>query len=157
MREWLICCVLLALAACADTPARQDAAVQRLYVFNCGESTVDDISRWTPGVNAGKPGAFSANCYLIQHAKGYMMWDSGINDSVASMPGGFQRSKVSPRYILRKPLRAQLAEIGVDPGRSATSLFRIRTAITSATETSLPEERFTSSRRNTTRLSARRP
>lgn len=117
MREWLICCVLLALAACADTPARQDAAVQRLYVFNCGESTVDDISRWTPGVNAGKPGAFSANCYLIQHAKGYMMWDSGINDSVASMPGGFQRSKVSPRYILRKPLRAQLAEIGVDPGR----------------------------------------
>jgi glyoxylase-like metal-dependent hydrolase (beta-lactamase superfamily II) len=86
-------------------------------VFNCGESTVEDISRWTPGVNVGKPGAFSANCYLIQHANGFMVWDSGINDSVAAMPGGFQRNKVSPRYTLAKAFGAQLAGIGVDPSK----------------------------------------
>lgn len=111
--------VLLAVAAClgscADMPAKQQTGVQRLYVFNCGESTVTDMSRWTPGVNVGMPGAFSANCYLIQHAKGWMMFDSGINDNVATMPKGFQRSKIAPHYILRKPLRIQLEEIGVDP------------------------------------------
>ena len=100
-----------------DTPHGKQPSVERLYVFNCGESTVADVSRWTPGVNVGKPGAFSANCYLIRHARGWMMWDSGINDSVATLPKGFQRGKLSPHYILRKPLRFALSEIGVDPAK----------------------------------------
>jgi hypothetical protein len=98
--------ILAVVAGCAgNNTSRSGGAVERLYVFNCGESTVADISRWTPGVNVGKPGAFSANCYLIRHAKGWMMWDSGINDNVATMPNGFQRGKLAPHYILRKPLR----------------------------------------------------
>lgn len=116
--RWLAVCLALSmLGGCADTRERRSSGVQRLYVFNCGESTVEDISRWTPGVNVGKPGAFSANCYVIQHVNGLMLWDSGINDAVAGMPQGFQRSKVAPRYTLRKPFRAQLAELGFDPSR----------------------------------------
>lgn len=111
------------VSGCAEVQPNRAAGVQRVYVFNCGESTVQDISRWTPGVNAGKPGAFSANCYLVQHARGLMVWDSGINDDVAAMPGGFQRGKLSPRYILRKPFRAQLAEIGIDPGKVTHAAF----------------------------------
>ncbi|MGZ5091482.1 MAG: N-acyl homoserine lactonase family protein [Burkholderiales bacterium] len=107
--------LLLVLLGCAGNGARQSSGVQRLYVFNCGESTVEDISRWTPGVNVGKPGAFSANCYLIQHANGLMLWDSGINDGVASMPEGFQRSKVAPRYTLRRAFSAQLSAMGIQP------------------------------------------
>ena len=111
-------CGLLAtlslIVACAGTE-RRAASVQRMYVFNCGESTVEDVSRWTPGVNVGQPGAFSANCSVLQHAKGLVLWDSGINDAVAAMPGGFQRGKVSPRYVLPKTFRAQLAEAGIDP------------------------------------------
>lgn len=106
------------IAGCAaGTSGERPASVERMYAFNCGESTVQDVSRWTPGVNVGKPGAFSANCYLIRHTKGWMMWDSGINDNVATMPKGFQRSKVAPHYILRKPLRFALSEIGVDPAK----------------------------------------
>src|SRR5688572_2373708 len=113
----LLACVAL-LGACAQTPERgAEAGVQRMYVFNCGDSTVKDISRWTPGANVGKPGAFSANCYVIQHAKGLMLWDSGINDAVAAMPGGFQSGKVSPRYVLPKTFRAQLAETGIEPAK----------------------------------------
>ena len=108
---------LVALAGCAGLEGGRQAGVQRLYVFNCGESKVPDLSRWTPGVNVGKPGEFSANCYLIRHARGWFMWDSGINDNVATMPNGFQRGKLSPHYILRKPLRTALAEINVDPAR----------------------------------------
>jgi N-acyl homoserine lactone hydrolase len=106
---------LTIFSGCAGVPAERHGTVERMYVFNCGESRVDDLSRWTPGLNVGKPAEFSANCYLIRHARGWMMWDSGINDRVASMSEGFQRSKVSPRYRLSKPLRAALAEIGVDP------------------------------------------
>ncbi|MEQ1773803.1 MAG: N-acyl homoserine lactonase family protein [Burkholderiales bacterium] len=117
---------LFIAAGCAGTSDSGRAgqnAVERLYVFNCGESTVADVSRWTPGVNVGKPGAFSANCYLIRHAKGWLMWDSGINDNVATMPKGFQRGKLSPHYILRKPLRFALSEIGVDPAKIAHVAF----------------------------------
>jgi N-acyl homoserine lactone hydrolase len=123
LRSFAVCLALLMAGACAETRERRSSGVQRLYVFNCGESTVDDISRWTPGVNAGTPGAFSANCYVIQHVNGLMLWDSGINDAVAAMPQGFQRSKVSPRYTLRKPFRAQLAEIGLEPARIAHVAF----------------------------------
>lgn len=115
--------LLLLLVGCAHVEQQQSATVQRLYVFNCGESTVEDISRWTPGVNVGKAGAFSANCYVIHHATGLMLWDSGINDSVASMPAGFQRNKVSPRYTLRTPLREQLAQIGIEPTSIAHVAF----------------------------------
>ena len=117
---------LLVIAACLGSCSPmsvQKNGVQRLYVFNCGESTVSDVSRWTPGVNVGKPGEFSANCYLIQHTRGWMMFDSGINDNVATMPKGFQRGKESPRYILRKPLRVQLSEIGIDPKQITHAAF----------------------------------
>jgi glyoxylase-like metal-dependent hydrolase (beta-lactamase superfamily II) len=116
-----ITCVIA--AGCAGLAGDGGAGVERLYVFNCGESRVEDVSRWTPGVNVGKPGEFSANCYLVKHARGFMMWDSGINDNVATMPQGFQRSKVSPRYRLAKPLRVALAEIGVDPAKVAHVAF----------------------------------
>src|SRR5262245_36991181 len=87
------------IAGCAQTSGERRATVERIYVFNCGESKVDDVSRWSPGVNVGKPGEFSSNCYLIRHAKGLMVWDSGINDSVAGMPEGFQRGKASPSLL----------------------------------------------------------
>ncbi len=117
----VITCVVA--AGCAGLAGERGTGVERMYVFNCGESRVEDVSRWTPGVNVGKPGEFSANCYLIKHARGLMMWDSGINDNVATMPQGFQRSKVSPRYRLAKPLRVALAEIGVDPAKVAHAAF----------------------------------
>ena len=113
IRIFSLLVIVVCLGSCANT-GTQAGGVQRMYVFNCGESTVSDMSRWTPGVNVGQPGAFSTNCYLIQHARGWMMFDSGINDNVATMPKGFQRGKEAPRYILRKPLRVQLEEIGVD-------------------------------------------
>jgi N-acyl homoserine lactone hydrolase len=119
LRALRMCAVVAAavLAGCAGAPSERHGTVERMYVFNCGESRVADVSRWTPGVNVGKPAEFSANCYLIRHAKGWMMWDSGINDKVAAMSEGFQRSKVAPRYRLPKSLRVALAEINVDPAK----------------------------------------
>ena len=112
---WMLAAFVLSIMGCAPKPHPRDVAVQRMYVFNCGDSTVKDISRWTPGANVGKPGEFSSHCYLIRHAQGLMLWDSGINEGVVGMPGGFQRNPVSPRYVLHRTLTDQLAEIGVRP------------------------------------------
>src|SRR5215470_10503194 len=62
------------------------AGVEKLYVLDCGQNLGKDQSRWSPGVNKGKPIEFSDNCYLIRHDRGLLLWDTGIPDSVAAMP-----------------------------------------------------------------------
>ena len=62
----------------------------RLYVLDCGQGHTEDQSRWTVGVNVGKPIDISVSCYLIHDSQGYLLWDTGISDYVASMPNGWQ-------------------------------------------------------------------
>src|SRR5580765_1761681 len=64
------------------------AGVDRLYVLDCGRNVGKDQSRWSPGVNEGKPIEFSDNCYLIRHDKGLLLWDTGVPDAVAGMADG---------------------------------------------------------------------
>src|SRR5712664_232883 len=90
--------------------------VEKLYVLNCGEGVAGDISRWSPGVNEGKSMDFVDNCYLIKHAQGWFLWDTGIPDAVAAMPNGL--APADPKAVSwRRPktLAAQLEEIGVKP------------------------------------------
>ena len=108
-----ILAAVLALAACA-TPAPQ-SGVDRMYVINCGENHVKDVSRWTPGVNVGKPHVFSNHCYLVKHAKGWMLWDTGNADRLAAMPNGFSTAGGAITAYMKKPLAESLKEIGVAP------------------------------------------
>src|SRR5207302_8645779 len=74
--------------ALAAAPGRAETGADRLYIFDCGHGHSEDQSRWTPGLNVGKPFDVSDNCYLIHHAQGYLLWDTGIPDSVADIPEG---------------------------------------------------------------------
>jgi N-acyl homoserine lactone hydrolase len=109
----------LLLVAAAAGPARAQSekpGVERLYILNCGEGVAGDISRWSPGVNEGKSMDFVDNCYLIKHAQGWFLWDTGIPDAVAGMPDGLVPS--DPKAVTwRRPttLAAQLDQIGVKP------------------------------------------
>ncbi|MEJ8813039.1 N-acyl homoserine lactonase family protein [Variovorax ureilyticus] len=110
--------ILSVLQACSQPIVSQTprTGVQRLYILNCGEGVAGDISRWSPGVNVGQSMPFAGSCYLIRHAQGWMLWDTGLADSVAAMPQGLQPS--DPRAItwhLPKTLAAQLGELGVKP------------------------------------------
>jgi glyoxylase-like metal-dependent hydrolase (beta-lactamase superfamily II) len=92
------------------------AGVERLYILNCGEGVAGDIGRWSPGVNEGKSMDFVDNCYLIKHSQGWMLWDTGITDAVASMPEGLKPA--DPRATLwkrPKTLAAQLSELNLKP------------------------------------------
>ncbi|HUL66656.1 MAG TPA: N-acyl homoserine lactonase family protein [Burkholderiaceae bacterium] len=89
--------------------------VERLYVLDCGVNQGKDQARWSPGVNEGKPIELSDNCYLIRHAKGLLLWDTGIPDAVAAMPDGLVTANGAITQRRTKTLAAQLTEIGVKP------------------------------------------
>jgi len=100
-------CLLASMASADD--------VQRLYVLDCGPNLGRDQARWSPGVNEGQAIEFSDNCYLIRHAKGLLLWDTGVPDAVATMPDGMVVANGAITYRRAKTLASQLAELGVKP------------------------------------------
>jgi N-acyl homoserine lactone hydrolase len=94
---------------------QEPEGVQRMYVLNCGDSETKDLSAWSPGVNIGKHWEFSDNCYLIRHAKGLLLWDSGVSDSVAAMPDGLVVGNGMLTLHVRNTLRSQLQALGISP------------------------------------------
>ena len=104
--------LILVVSASAQTTS----GVDKLYILNCGEGIAGDISRWSPGINVGKSMEMSENCYLIHHTQGWLLWDTGIADSIAAMPSGLAPS--DPRAIhwhVTKTLASQLEMLGVKP------------------------------------------
>src|ERR1700694_5909101 len=94
----------------------QGKGVERLYILNCGEGVAGDISRWSPGVNVGKSMDFVDNCYLIKHAQGWFLWDTGLTDAIAAMPNG--QAPADPRMThWRRPttLASELGKLNVTP------------------------------------------
>ena len=107
-----------ALGALGSEPALAQAkpGVEKLYILNCGEGTAGDISRWSPGVNEGKSMPFVDNCYLIKHAQGWMLWDTGLTDAIAAMPEGQKPADPRATHWFRpKTLASQLEQLGVKP------------------------------------------
>ncbi len=117
--------ILLAAALSAGQAlAQSPRAVERMYVLYCGESTTKDVSaNWSPGVNVGVARDFSDNCYLIKHAKGWLLWDSGMSDTIAGMPEGMTAASGLLTLYVKKTLAAQLAQIGVAPADIARVAF----------------------------------
>ena len=114
--RWILLAALLCAAPVAiPTPSAAQGGIERLYVLDCGQNIGRDQARWSPGVNEGKPMEFSDNCYLIRHAKGLLLWDTGVPDAVAAMPDGMVVAGGAITYRRAKTLAAQLAELGVKP------------------------------------------
>jgi N-acyl homoserine lactone hydrolase len=109
---------IASLSALLSQPsgAQTKPGVERLYILNCGEGVAGDISRWSPGVNVGKPMDFVDNCYLIKHTQGWILWDTGVADTIAAMPEG--QAPADPRathWRRPKTLASQLDQLAVKP------------------------------------------
>jgi len=109
---------LVAAALAVNSSHAQSArpGVEKLYILNCGEGVAGDISRWSPGLNEGKSMNFVDSCYLIRHAQGWFLWDTGVADAVAAMPDGL--APADPKAVLwRRPktVAGELDRLGVKP------------------------------------------
>jgi N-acyl homoserine lactone hydrolase len=111
----LLAAIAAVAGGCGSMGTSPGGGVQRLYALYCGEAQIPDLSPWSPGFHVGEPAVFSDNCYLIQHGKDWMLWDSGYPDSLVDKPEGI----VGPRSkaLRTKTLASQLAEIGVAPAQ----------------------------------------
>jgi N-acyl homoserine lactone hydrolase len=100
-------------AALTPLPATA-AGVDKLYIFDCGQTHAPDQSRWSPGVNVGVPIDLSDNCYLIHHAQGWFLWDTGLPDTLAAAPDGF---KGPNGFVMKraKTLAGQIEQLGLKP------------------------------------------
>ncbi|MBL6615437.1 MAG: N-acyl homoserine lactonase family protein [Reyranella sp.] len=102
----------LALSALAASQAvAQSGTADRVYVMDCGHNAASDQSRWSPGVNVGKPIELSDNCYAIKHGDDWLLWDTGYPDAIVEKP------VVTPvgTASRAKTLVGQLGEIGLRP------------------------------------------
>jgi N-acyl homoserine lactone hydrolase len=110
MRSPTAIAALLGLPLLAQPVTAQTNAI-RLYAIECGQRTAPDVSPWTPGVNVGKPVDFIEHCYVIKHGNDWMVWDTGVPDSIFSVPP-------SDRNAWRRTntLAGELAKIGIKPG-----------------------------------------
>ena len=104
--------MLFAGIAISTAPASAQGTAERLYVLECGQGAVPDLSRWSPGVNVGKKTEYVTNCYLVRHAQGWLLWETGAGDDLIKVPEG--RGSFT-RWRLRRTLASQLEEIGVKP------------------------------------------
>jgi N-acyl homoserine lactone hydrolase len=87
----------------------------KLYRLDCGHSTANDESVWTPGENVGRSVQFSSTCWLIKHAGEWLLWDTGVPESALNDPRGWSTLPKLIVYHLDRSLTDQLAEIGLKP------------------------------------------
>lgn len=108
----------LGISACSHQAA-DDSAMSasdpktKLYVFECGNIDTRDVSVFSPGVNEGQRKELTDSCYLIRHAKGDLIWDAGLEDSIGET--GIEVFDGVFHMYVTHPLADQLAEINVDP------------------------------------------
>ncbi|WP_232536893.1 N-acyl homoserine lactonase family protein [Cystobacter fuscus] len=110
-----------ALTACASphtafAPGVAAPPAVKLYALDCGHVDYSDVgSLVDDGSMKGVARAFVVPCYLIRHPKGDLLWDSGVPESIADMPGGL-RPQGAPLHIeVPRKLTAQLRELGLAP------------------------------------------
>lgn len=85
----------------------------KLYVFDCGTIEVSDISVFSPGFDKGVAKTLKNTCYLIDHPKGKLIWDTGLADGLINKKDGMTNGVF--HLSVQKTLASQLKEINIDP------------------------------------------
>jgi len=102
---------LLILQSCTANLKKEEYL--KLYVFDCGDISVSDISLFSPGHDKGVRKDLNNACYLIDHPKGKMIWDTGLPDALSKAKNGVTNGPFTLK--VKNPLEAQLAKVNISP------------------------------------------
>ena len=71
-----------------DAMQRPESPMVKLYVFDCG--TLKDRDPGTYNLTRGQVQStdMSDPCFLVVHARGSLLWETGLNDATFNRPGG---------------------------------------------------------------------
>jgi N-acyl homoserine lactone hydrolase len=84
----------------------------RLYAMDCGRISVADADGFADdGSYKGVAKELVIPCYLIRHPKGDLVWDTGVPQAIADMPGG----KGPGGMTVQHKLTDQLKQLGLAP------------------------------------------
>jgi N-acyl homoserine lactone hydrolase len=87
----------------------------RLYALECGHIDFKDMGFFSDtGEYDGKPGSVVATCFVIQHPKGVLVWDTGLPDKIGATKGGIDPIP-GIHMTVENTMESQLQAIGIKP------------------------------------------
>ena len=110
-----ICLLLSSCASIHNKSVTSDKPPLRVYIFDCGETDVDDLSLFAPGIGKNIKKKFAVSCYVIKHPKGLLLWDAGLDDEIALEKNGRTSANGKLHFRVGKPFLDQLAGINLNP------------------------------------------
>lgn len=105
--------LLFAIAGTFTAAQAASAAEVKLWRLDCGTIKIKDLSSFSDTYDyVGKQRTLTDSCYLIQHDKEYLVWDTGL-------PAGLLKAPLDEAAPMQPTLAAtlpeQLEKIGVKP------------------------------------------
>lgn len=88
--------------------------VDRIYPLDGGLAFAPNKAMYSPGHFEGETVALSCNAFLIQRGDEWLMWDTGISQTLFPELGG-EVIAHGIRGVVSRPLTHQLAEVGLTP------------------------------------------
>lgn len=85
----------------------------KLYVLYAGDIICNDVSQLNDGSSQEEEIALANPIFLIQHPKGWLMWDSGLSDELISQTEGVEAWIF--HLNMNKTVMSQFEEIGIHP------------------------------------------
>ena len=92
----------------------RDRSTVKLYALDCGSFEFFDISAFSrEGYFDGEGLSLAVPCFLIRHPDGDLLWDAGLEQSLADTPEGVENDIFHMRLETR--LTDQLRQLGLEP------------------------------------------
>jgi glyoxylase-like metal-dependent hydrolase (beta-lactamase superfamily II) len=112
MKRWI---AALALALAAPAASQTAAPSMELWRLDCGDFNMKRFGAWFSDTFQYPPGAKAlvGSCYLIRHGDDYLLWDTGMSDTLIAKPVDNEQQTMS----LKRSVVDQLKQIGVTPAQ----------------------------------------